>query len=123
MDLLSSRSEDDVLKGRFVRKVLSEAAKDIDQAQRQLMSERGFESADWNDRQFVVSDTSLEYTHLKKHRFVDMRTREKDGAKRPKKSHPVHNRIIFGHYNNIIRELTVGFTQEVRDQIKKSGID
>jgi hypothetical protein len=119
---LEKRAEigDDVVKGRFIRKVFTDTAADIDQAQRKLMDSRGFENNDWySGRSFNVSDNALEETHLKKHRFVDMRniTSKKDG-RHAKKNHPIYNRIIWGHYNNVIREMAFGFTEVVKQQLK-----
>lgn len=108
-----------ILERRFIRKVLQESSKDIDQAQRKYISNRGFENNDWNNaRGFTVTENTMGYTHLKKHRFVDMKTRNtKDGKKR-KKAHPIHNKIIWGHYNNIIKELHFGFTNAVKEELR-----
>jgi hypothetical protein len=122
MSLIKSRENlsEQILQGRFIRKTLRDVAVDIDKAQRSVMSSRGFESQDWyNGRGFIVSENAMDYTHLKKHRFVDMKTRSsKKGTKR-KKSHPVHNKIIWGHYNNIIKELHFGFTNAVKEELSK----
>ncbi|MBW3519495.1 hypothetical protein [Flavobacterium sp. NKUCC04_CG] len=108
---------DDILKGRFIQRVFSETAVDIEKAQNQLMSERGFSNSDWGDRRFLVSDSALVYQHLGKHRFVDMRTRNTAQGKITKKSHPIHNKIIYGHYGNIVRELGFGYTDAVREEM------
>lgn len=122
MNRLQNRENfsEQILEKRFITKVLRESGKDIDQAQRKVMSSRGFDNNDWfSDRSFVTTDNQLDYTHLKKHRFVDMKFRNsKDGRKR-KKNHPVHNRIIWGHYNNIIKELHFGFTNAVKEELWK----
>ena len=109
----------DIIERRFIKKTLQDVGKDIDKAQRNYMSSRGFENNDWfSDRGFKVSDGEMEYTHLKKHRFVDMKTRtSKSGTKR-KKSHPIHNKIIWGHYNNVIKELHFGFTNAVQEELR-----
>lgn len=122
MDLLDQRDNnghDSILKKRFIQSVMQEAKEDIDKAQRNYLSSRGFEANDWYDgRGFTVSTDGLEYTHLKKHRFVDMKTRRtKEGIKK-KRSHPIHNRIIWGHYNNIIKELHFGFTEEIKEKLR-----
>lgn len=121
MDLLESRENlsDQILEGRFIRRVLQDTAKDIDQAQRSYISGRGFENSDWNtDRGFTVNQNELGYTHLKKHRFVDMKTRTSKSGKNRKKSHPIHNRIIWGHYNNVIKELHFGFTNAIKEELR-----
>jgi len=110
---------DQILQGRFIRRVLGDTSKDIDKAQRAYMSGRGFENNDWySGRGFVVSENTLGYTHLKKHRFVDMKTRTSKKGRNKKKSHPVHNRIIWGHYNNVIKELHFGFTNAVKEELR-----
>lgn len=111
---------DQILEGRFIRRVMQDTAKDIDQAQQRYISGRGFESEDWNSgRGFTVNENELGYTHLKKHRFVDMKSRMSSKGKNRKKSHPIHNRIIWGHYNNVIKELHFGFTHAVKEELRK----
>lgn len=121
MGLLQDRTNpDDILKGRFVRKVLQGAAADIKKAQDSYFSSRGFNMSNgWNDRTFNITDNALDYSHLKKHRFVDMKTREVKGQKKSKKSHKIHNKIFWGHYNNIIRELSFGFSEEIKEELRK----
>src|SRR5690554_6086196 len=110
---------DDILKGRFVKRVFQETAISIDKAVSSTMSKRGFQSPEWEHRSFQTSDSALTYQHPIQNRFVDMRTRnnEKTGRKR-KKHHPVHNRIIFGHYSQVIKELSFGFTEAVREELR-----
>lgn len=111
---------DQILEGRFIRRVLQDTAKDIDQAQQRYISGRGFEGEDWNSgRGFTVNENELGYTHLKKHRFIDMKSRMSSKGKKRKKSHPIHNRIIWGHYNNVIKELHFGFTHAVKEELRK----
>jgi hypothetical protein len=124
MSLIDSRENfsDQILERRFIRKVLQGTSKDIDQAQRKYISGRGFENNDWNSgRSFTVSENELGYTHLKKHRFVDMKSRNTKTGKKRKKSHPIHNRIIWGHYNNVIKELHFGFTNAVKEELRNLG--
>lgn len=121
MPLAESRENlsDQILERRFIRRVLHDSSKDIDKAQRSYMSGRGFEQNDWySGRSFQVTENELGYTHLKKHRFVDMKIRTSKKGKNRKKSHPVHNKIIWGNYNNIIKELHFGFTNAVKDELR-----
>lgn len=108
-----------VIKDRFIRQQLEEESKEIDNAQQSLMSRRGFNQRDWfGKRSFQVTNNTMIYTHLPKHRFVDMRSRNtKTKGRINKKSHPVHNRIMFGHANDIIKRLHFGFTQSVKEQL------
>ena len=110
---------DQILEGRFIRRVLQDTSKEIDQAQRAYISGRGFENNDWNSKRgFTVTQNEMGYTHLKKHRFVDMKTRTSKKGKNRKKSHPIHNKIIWGHYNNVIKELHFGFTNAVKEELR-----
>ena len=113
------RFSTDIIERRFIKKTLQDVGKDIDKAQRNYMSSRGFENNDWfSDRGFKVSDGEMEYTHLKKHRFVDMKTRtSKSGTKR-KTSRPIDNKIIWGHYDNVIKELHFGFTNAINEELR-----
>jgi hypothetical protein len=121
MSLIQSRENfsDQILERRFIRRVLQDTSKDIDKAQHSYMSSRGFEQNDWfSGRGFVVTETELGYTHLKKHRFNDMKFRTSKKGKTRRKSHPIHNRIIWGQYNNVIKELHFGFTNAVKDELR-----
>ena len=111
---------ENVLKGRFVKRVFQESVKDIDRAQVMYMRGHGFDSVEWyTGRSFVSSKTALEYTQMLKHRFVDMKTRNTKKGKIRKKAHPIHNKVIYGHYNNIIRELSFGFTEAIKEQLRQ----
>lgn len=118
MNLIETRkaNHEEIIKGRFIRKVLAEASQDINKAVREKTA--GFRSQFWGNRTFTVTDTQLDYSHLRQHRFVDMRSRNTKDGKVKKKSHPIHNRIIMGHYNNIVREMKFGFTDAVKQQLK-----
>lgn len=109
---------DEILKGRFSKRVFSDSAADIDKAQTKYMSSRGFESPEWNDRTFTTSSSALVVQHLGRHRFVDMKTRNTQKGKKRKRNHAIHNRIMFGYYNNIIRELKYGYTDAVKEELK-----
>ncbi|WP_339836420.1 hypothetical protein [uncultured Flavobacterium sp.] len=116
MNILANRSKsnEDILKGKFIRKQLQETAQSIQQDSSKAMS--SFRSGFWNDRSFNVTDNVLDYKHLKQHRYVDMRTRaKKDGSKVKKKSYRNHNRIIMGNYSQLVRELSFGFTKETKN--------
>ncbi len=121
MNLLQQREKhkNDILEGKFIRKVTGEIATEIEKAQDSLMASRGFSDASWQERSFASTDKGLVYTHLGKHRFVDMRTRNTENGKKPKKSHPIHNRIVFAQYNNLIRELSFGFTDAVKQELRE----
>jgi hypothetical protein len=118
-NLLQQRTNDgdDIIKNRFIRKKLQETANDIKDASQKKMS--SFNSAFWRNRSFSVTDNEMQYEHLKVHRFIDMRTRKNaDGTKQKKKFYPIHNRIVMGQYSQLVRELSVGFTEEVKNQFR-----
>ncbi len=122
MSILDKRKgiSEAVIKDRFIREQLEEESKEIDKAQESLMSRRGFRDSSWTKRSFRIDNNKMEYTHLPRHRFVDMKTRNtKSKGRINKKSHPVHNRILFGHANDIIKRLHYGFTQAVKEELAK----
>lgn len=121
MSLLAKRKDtnDAILKNRFIKQQLQEEGKDIKTEQTSLMARRGFQSPEFfSARSMSVSDNALKYDHLAKHRFVDMRRRNTKTGKKNKKNHPIHNRILFGHANNVVTRLSFGFTDAVIAQMQ-----
>lgn len=121
MNILDRRKEksEAILKDQFIRQQLIEEKKDLDADMVSLMQRRGFKSQDfYSGRDFRVNDNRLDYIHLPKHRFVDMKyiTGKRKGRYK-KKNYPVHNKMLFGHANNIIRRLQFGFTEAVKEQL------
>lgn len=115
---------DEIMQGRFIKRVLTDASKDIDLAQVKYMTGHDFKDPDWySSRSFTATESALEFAQKIKGRFVDMKKimkgRGKNKTKKPKKNHPIYNRIIFGHYNNIVRELKYGYTDAVKEEMKK----
>lgn len=113
------QQDEGFIKMAFVRKILDEESKEISAEITDRMLKRRFESAGWFAfREMEVTENKMSYKHAPEHRFVDMRTRNtKDGKKR-KKSHPVHNRVLYGHMNNIIRRLQFEFTEGMKEQLR-----
>ena len=119
MNVLQERQKraEEILQGKFITRKLEETSKEIDKLQSQGMSD--FRSSFWNNRSFSVSNGKLTYKHDKRHRFVDMKTRmRKDGSKNRKKSRAIHNKIIWGQYNYLTRELAFGYTDAVKSEIQ-----
>jgi hypothetical protein len=115
---------DDVLEGRFIRRTMQTAATDINQAQVKYMGSHGFSNPNWiTGRSFQASESALNYSQFLKHRFVDMKKISKKMKQHKKKSHPIYNKIIWGHYNNIIRELSFGFTETVKAELRSLETD
>lgn len=114
MSLLEDRKKTAtaIAEGKFISHVLQAEAKELDVDIQKRMS--SFSSAFWSDRNFSEHNNVLTYTTLKVHRFQDMKTRRtKNGVIRKKRTE-MHNKPIFGHLNNIARELSVGFTDAVK---------
>lgn len=114
-------SFDEILKEEFISRILLEESRNIDQAQMKEMVQSGFRSRQLlNQRHFSLSQkTNLQYTHLKRHRFVDMSFRNTKKGRIKKISHPIHNKILFGHANNIVRRLSFEFTSETKAMLLK----
>ena len=116
LDDRSNRMEE-ILQGKFIRRALQDTARTIDQIQAKNMS--GFKQDFWKNRTFIVSDGELTHKHSTRQRFLDMRTRaNSSGNKQKKKSRVVHNKIIFGTYNYLVRELAFGFTDAVKEELR-----
>ena len=104
-----------VLEQRYIRQVLQEEGQNIRKEQTKRMSGAGFSSRElYASRSISVSDTVLTYEHLAKHRFIDMKRRRTKGGVIKKKNYPIHNRILFGHANNVVRRVSFGFTEDVK---------
>jgi hypothetical protein len=114
-----------ILEGRFIRETLQKESQELNQRIDQTITAGGYSSDFWKKKNFAVigSGNNLEYRHTKKHRFVDMRSRETKQGKIKKKSSNTHNRKIYGSLNNIIRELSFGFTDAVIAEMKQLEID
>jgi len=123
LDVLESRSKynpQDLLEQRFISHILREELQELDQKQTSLMSSRGFNtSAFYSDRGFIVNDNVATYTHPLELRFVDMKTRKTPSGSIKKKSHPVHNRPLYGMLNNVVFRLSVEYTQRMKDMLAK----
>ena len=117
MNLRNQRNQtkEAILNGRFVEHVLNKNAKLLDANIKRGMAD--FQSAFWNQRNFNVSGNILAYTHLKQHRFADMKTRQTKHGRIRKKHYQIHNKPAFGVANEIVRELTFGFTDALKAQL------
>lgn len=72
----------------------------------------------------VSSDDNLNgdlvFKHVDYERFLDMKRviQMKNGKTRRKTGYKIHNRFVFGHFLAIAKQLSVGFTENVRDKIR-----
>lgn len=119
MSLLQKRGDnrEAILEGRFIKTVLERNGQNIDAEIDDTLS--SFSSPFWGNRSFSVDENKLIYRHLAPHRFINMKTRAtKTGVKR-KKSYKTHNQPLYGHANEIVKDLVVGFTDSVRAEMMK----
>jgi hypothetical protein len=114
MSILEDRQKtaDAIAEGKFIDYVLRAESLEIDKDVKQKMT--SFSSAFWSNRNFATHNNILTYTTLKKHRFLDMKTRQAENGVVKKQHYEIHNKPIFGHFNNLVRELTFGFTDAVK---------
>lgn len=122
MSLLDKRNNNQdnlILEKRFIRTVLKEEGQDLLKEQSRQMNRFGFSSRSfYADRKIDVTDTMLKMDHLAKHRFVDMKRRETKQGVKKKKSYPIHNRLLFGYANNVVRRISFGFTEETIEMMR-----
>jgi hypothetical protein len=108
-------NNDDQIKQRFIKDRLQRTAQDITRAVSRKTA--GFQSQFWRSNNTNVDDNVMTYKHSKKNRFVDMKSRTlKNGTKKRKRSHAVHNKIVMGNYSELVKELSFGFTEQIRNQ-------
>ncbi|HFK5518833.1 hypothetical protein CMU39_14205 [Elizabethkingia anophelis] len=128
MALLDRRDrETGIIEGRFITHVLNEQGDEILKDSKKQM--KGFTSAKWSRNKMTINDNTLTYDTVAATRFVDMKTRRSKGytrgnkkippGKKKKKSFPIHNKPIFRHKKNIIRTLSFGFTDEVKNSFRQ----
>lgn len=120
MDLLEDRKKDDDMIFRaHVERTLRHHAKKMDQAIQGVVG--GFSTDAFSERTFYTDDEFLTYRHAGLLRMVDMKrlTKPKTQVKyRRAKVHEAHNRIIMGHFNGIMGDLTYGLTEQIRAELK-----
>lgn len=116
-----------ILERQFVRQVLTEEGKNLETEHKRAIARLldQHTGGTMGALDYSVLGTSnaqgvLQVRHSKQQRFLDMKSRTNaQGIRRRKKAYPVHNRIIFGHLNNIIRQLQFGFTEAVQEKLKR----
>ncbi len=116
IDTLKSRNNKRIIENHYISRVLKEEASNIAESQDRIISR--FSVMDTipeikRSRSFVVVGNELQATHALQQRFIDMRRR----GGLAQKSVPIHNKIIYSHFNSLIRKLAYGFTQDIRTQI------
>lgn len=108
------------LEKKFIENVLRKESRNIFQEQGSRMQSRGFDGQEWySGRHFNVTDNQTQMSFLTKHRFVDMKIIRGE-KKKSSKVHPIYNQVVMGHYNNIVKELQFGFTEEAKQAIRNN---
>jgi len=122
LDRRTRSQEPLLLEKRYVRQVLQEEGQNIYKEQTKRMGAAGFKSSRlYAKRRINVEENTLNYHHLAEHRFIDMKSRRTLKGTARKANHAIHNRILWGHANNIVRRVAFGFTQDVKAQMMKIG--
>ena len=107
------RSTDAIsIEQKYIQRVLNKEATNIFKAQEKVVSRfQASGAATINaKRRFVVSGSTLDVTHSILQRFIDMKYLRGNR----KRVIPVHNKVIYGHFNNIINKLAFGLTDDVK---------
>jgi len=108
----------------FIRDILEAQGKatndaSVRAARKHLLFKYGHSGRLLRDNESSVTGNTLTITHPIYKRFLDMKAKQRDGKPR-KRKYPIHNRIVFGHYNEIAYQLMYGFTDEVAEKIKQN---
>lgn len=131
MNILEQRKSDiGIIEGRFISKVLNDEGNAMLGDGEKVMRQRGFSSAKFFNHTISVNENEMTYKHTAAQRFVDMKTRSvgrttsskkkvQKSGRVSKKSHPVHNKPIWSHKRFIIRKLSFGFTEEVKNSFRQ----
>lgn len=116
----------DAIKQRFVQGVLQEQGNRLLRNQGNALYHRlKFHTGHLVSQRSVqvtggeAMDGKLIFRHLDYERFLDMKksVMTKKGKTKRTTGYRIHNRFIYGHYMAIARQLSVGFTEQVRDSI------
>ena len=104
-----------IIEQKYIDRVLKQEANNIVNAQNRVLSRYDPSSKNLiiSKRRFTVNGNNLEFVHSLQQRFIDMkRIRGRD-----KLSIPIHNKVFYGHFNNIINKLAFGLTDDVKELI------
>ena len=98
-------------------RILREEGQNIEQAKLKAVS--AFTSRNNFAARYTNDETKLIMTHPIELRFIDMKTRQTKEGKIRKKAHPVHNKIVMGHANNIVRRGSFEYTSAMKETLLK----
>lgn len=118
---------DRIIEQQFVKKVLRHQGDRLLRNQgRSLYVKARFKTGRMEkDRDISVSggddlDGVLRFRHVDYERFLDMKrdVKIKNGKSRRKSGFRIHNRFVYGHYFAIAKQLSVGLTEGIKQQIR-----
>ncbi len=112
---LGARNNFRIIEQKYIERVLREESTNIMEAQDRLISRHRLtrKIPEITRRRFTVSANRAEFVHPLRQRFIDMRRSR--GIKG--RSIPIHNKIIYGHFNDVIGRIAYGFTQDIVNEI------
>lgn len=110
-----TQSGNSIIQTKFMERILQQEAQNIIQEQNRVISRFKTSQEDLikSKRKFTVSGGNLEFTHAMAQRFIDMKRIR--GKK--KVSIPIHNTILYSHFNNIINRVAVELTEDFKQLI------
>lgn len=113
----SGNTTNNIIEQKYIARVLTDEASNMYTAQNRILAKFKPNSTDiiLSKRSFQVQGTTGVFTHAMVQRFVDM----KYIRGRSKLAIPVHNKILYGHFNNIIYRLSFGLTDDIKAMIAK----
>lgn len=109
----TSANSNTLIQQKFIERILKEEATSILEEQDRLLARRSVSESNIIKQKRskpIVTSNNLEITHAKLQRFIDM----KRIRGRKQKNLPIHNKIIYGHFNNIVRRLAFDLTEDVK---------
>lgn len=117
-----------IIKDRFVQQVLEYQGQRLLRNQGNVLYKKlKFKTGRLQDARSVSIvagndnlDGKLTFRHMDYERFQDMKrtVRGRKGKSKRVGGQRIHNRFIYGHYYAIARQLSVGLTDEVRENIR-----
>ncbi|WP_455968316.1 hypothetical protein [Butyricimonas virosa] len=119
---------DKIVEQRFIEKVLRHQGDRLLRNQgRALYAKARFRSGQLDrGRSVSVSgddnlNGELVFRHVDYERFLDMKrmVKMKNGKTRRKSGCKIHNRFTYGHFLAIAKQLSVGFTDSVKEKIRE----
>lgn len=114
-EVLKSRNNKKFIEEKYIERVLKDESTEIFRAQERVISRFNVTKSipEITQRKFSVIGTRMEFTHPIRQRFIDMR-RIRGGRQRPV---PIHNKVIYNHFNGIINKLAYGFIDAIKEAI------